>query len=310
MIQQSFSKLSLMLRDMNDDQSLLSFVTLSLLYASLESTDFDFQPRKYDSREYGFDEDDQSSISPTTEDGSATRTTETRTTETGGGGGGSGPAGGGEGGEKQGDGKPAVGGATAGLDEHNSLSSYADDFADDESIIPPAQHAATTARPSSENPSAASAIDAGSSGGGDAATQQGVGDRSQHSPATDVPASSRGASSESNTEDNAHGGDSTGNNQDDSNRSRAGNEGVDRRRLSGSAKNSGTGRGDDGGRGAESKVDSVPSVSELEDRLREADLENTRLREAMEKGAEASAGASDDDRRELEILKGQVEAAK
>lgn len=295
------------------------------------------QPWKYDSRDYGFDEDDQSSISPTTEDGSATRTTETgggggggggsgatgspttedgsatRTTETGGGDGGSGATEGGEGGERQGAGNTAVaGGETVALGEQNSLSSYADDFADDESIIPPKQHTTTAAAPvSSEKPSAVSTTDADSSRGGDTATQQGAGDRSQHSPASDVPASSQDASSESNTEDNTNGGEvRIGSNQEDSKKSRDGNAGVDQRRLSGSANSRGSSLGGDGGRGAASKVDSSPSVSELEDRLREADLENARLREAMEKSAAASTEGDGDNRRELEILKGQVEAAK
>lgn len=219
-----------------------------------------------------------------------------------------------------------MGGATVTLDDQNSLSSYADDFADDESILPPAQHT-TTAPPSSEKPSAVSTTTtADSGGGGHTATQQEEGDQSQHSPAADLPASSQADSSESNTEVNTNGGGGNHeNNQHDSSRGRVGEEGIDQRRQSGSRKKSGTGMGGDGGntnasgtevyehdvgRRAASKVDSSPSVSELEDRLREADIENARLREAMEKSAAASTGGSGDDRRELETLKRQVEAAK
>lgn len=290
------------------------------------------QPRKYDSREYGFDEDDQSSISPTTEDGSATRTV-----ETGGTGAGAGARAGvgvgaatGEGEGSQDAGNAAVAGvatatATGALDEPNSLSSYADDFADDESIVPPAQHATTAPAVSSEKTSAVStngAAAAGGSGGGGntATTQRGARDQAQQA-----------TSSESSVEENSNdGGNNIMNNQDDSDRdrkSRAEKGGVDQRRPSGSGKrDSGADVGGDGGgiinaggteadeadvgRDAAFAAGSSPSVSELKDRLREADLENARLREAMEKSAVASSGGSGDDRRELDILKGQVEAAK
>lgn len=202
-----------------------------------------------------------------------------------------------------------VGAATVALDDQNSLSSYADDFPDDESVIPPAQHT-KTAPPSSGNPSTSTAAD--SSGGGDASAQQGEGARTHDSRAAGAPASSREASSESNT--------------DESNRSSGGREGSGQRRQSESKKHSGANtvddvavlnaseteaRGDDVGRGAEFRGDCVsPSASVLKDRLREADLENARLRGALEKSETANPGGSDDDRRELEILKGQVEAAK
>lgn len=278
--------------------------------------------QKYDSRDYGFGEDDQSSIGPTTDDSSVTQTTGTgkagpveRETKTGRG----------QGGEAEN--IAAVTAGTAGVDEQNSLSSYADDFADDDSAVPPPQQTtvAVTA-PSSSNKTAND-----TSGNGDPTEQPGGGelpfDRSIGAiDASPSPTSS--SESKSKARVRATGGSTGGSNRKYSTSSVA-NEDRDRRRPSASEKSngatkddvavdfsntggsSGAAARDNGGKGgAATQLDASPSVRELEDRLREAALENGRLREAMKKGGIANAADGDSGRKEFEILKSQVEAAR
>lgn len=235
---------------------------------------------KYDSRDYGLD-DDQSSVSPTTEDGSATQTTET---------GGTGALSGAKG-KEIGDAAVAGGITASGLDGQNSLSSYADDFADDESIVPP-------------KPTSAESIPVAA----DNSTPEKQQNNNSSSDAAAAAASTPSGSSGPNEQGTGGANDGDGD-VNVGRRSRAEEQGRETRRPSASEK-SGNSNDVDGIRVTTDSSTASPepssSVDELRERLREADLENGRLREAMKKSDERNSG----DRAELESLKSQVEAAR
>ncbi|CAM9676957.1 unnamed protein product, partial [Ectocarpus fasciculatus] len=279
------------------------------------SEDFDDQSKgsaaesEYDSRDYGFGEDDHSSTnSPTTADGSQTQTTGTV----------------GEDGEVEARNEAKAGGSTAtgggggALDEHNnSLSSYAeDDFADDDSIVPPAQEATSTPPPS-DKPSTAAGVAAASKVDGNETNQQ----RERGEQSTDGPAAAAGVTASP----------SPSFNQPDRLNSNGGDKGSAGKNGDRHLQESASDRGDDtgnnlgattipGGAGGVVRevndkgqpMDSLPPVTELEERLRQANLENARLREAAEQKSAATAGSANDGRakKELEVLKHQVEAAR
>lgn len=276
--------------------------------------------KKYDSRDYGFGEDDQSSIGPTTEDSSVAQTT------------GTGKAGVAEGeeaepGREAGAGAENIAAATAGtggVDDPNSISSYADDFADDDSV-PPGQQVkllSSSDKPdsSAETPNAAN----DGNGNGDPAGQPEGGEPSIGRSSGAVGASSSPtplSESESKAREPVTGGSTGGSNRKHSRRSSVAREDRDRRRSSTSGKKNGADKDGaavgsssmDGSSGAAARAYGEklsPSMRELEDRLREADLENGRLREAMKKSVAATPGEDDGGRNELEILKSQVEAAR
>ncbi|CAM9725477.1 unnamed protein product, partial [Scytosiphon promiscuus] len=249
-------------------------------------------------------EDDRSSndSSPITGDGSESYTT------------GTGTKGEGEGAA----GAAIVGGATstAELDERNSISTYGDDFAEDEdSVVPPAAAQAAGTRRASSSGSSSDLKNVDDSDKDHVDQQERVGPSPEHaadavasstpSPASEVgarvPTSGSGSYSRSTSNETAS--------------ARAGKERQERRRSSASSESKKTNRNkSDGGTATaagkaaggvalgDSGVDSgtAPSAHKLEERLREADLENARLREALEKNVA----------RELEILKSQVEAAR
>ncbi len=236
---------------------------------------------QYDSRDYGFGGDDQSSVSPTTEDGSATQTTET---------GGTGAPSGAKGKEI---GDAAVAGgvaASAGLDGQNSLSSYADDFADDESIVPP-------------KPTSAESTPAAADNGNPEKLQNSSSNAAAGAAATASYSSGSNEQGTAGGSNDGHGDANVGH------RSRAEEQACDTRRPSASDQ-SGNSNDDDGIRITTGSSTAPPQVSssvhELRERLREADLENGRLREALEKSDKGDGG----DRKELDSLKSQVEAAR
>lgn len=212
------------------------------------------------------------------------------------------------------------------LDEHNnnSLSSYAeDDFADDDSIVPPAQEEViSTPQPSDKPPDAAGVAAASNVDGNETNRQQERGEQS-----TDDPAAAAGVTSSPfpsfNQPDrrNSNGGD-----KGSADTRTAGGKNGDRHRQE-SASDRGDGMGNDrdattnpgGAGGVVREVDdndrpmgSLPPVTALEERLRQANLENARLREAAEQNIAATAGSVDDGgaKKELEVLKHQVEAAR
>lgn len=227
---------------------------------------------------------------------------------------------------------PAATAGAGGVDDPNSLSSYADDFADDDSV-PPGQQVKPL--PSSDKPdNSAGTPNAAnsSSGNGDPAEQPEGGELSigRSAGAIDAPSSPAPLSeSESKAREPAAGGSTGGSNRKHSRRSSVVSEDRNRRRSSASGQSNGANKNDaavgisrkgrssgaaarsnDGKGAAATPLDASPSIRELEDRLREADLENGRLREAMKNSTAAKMGDGDGGRNELEILKSQVEAAR
>ncbi|CAN0343349.1 unnamed protein product [Ectocarpus sp. 12 AP-2014] len=284
------------------------------------SEDFDDQSKcsaaesEYDSRDFGFGEDDRSSTnSPTTADGSQTQTTGTA----------------GEDGEVEARNEAVAGESTAAgggaLDEHNnSLSSYAeDDFADDDTIVPPTQEEVISTPPPSDRPPSAAGVAAASNVDGNVTNRQ----QERGEQSTDDPAAAAGVTASPspsfNQPDrrNSNGGD-----KGSADARTAGGKNGDRHRRE-SASDRGDGMGNDrdattnprGAGGVVREVDdkdrpmsSLPPVTELEERLRQANLENDRLREAAGQKTAATAGSADDGgaKKELEVLKHQVEAAR
>ncbi|CAB1102358.1 unnamed protein product [Ectocarpus sp. CCAP 1310/34] len=268
----------------------------------------------YDSRDYGFGEDDRSSTnSPTTADGSQTQTTGTA----------------GEDGEVQARNEAVAGEsiATGGgaLDEHNnSLSSYGeDDFADDDSTFPPTQEEVISTPPPSDRPLNAAGVAAASNVDGNVTNRQ----QERGEQSTDDPAAAAGVTaSPSPSFNQPDTRNSKGEDKGSADTRTAGGKNGDRYRQE-SASDRGDGVGNDrdatinprGAGGVVKEVDdkdrpmgSLPPVTELEERLRQANLENARLREAVERKTAATAGSADDGgaKKELEVLKHQVEAAR
>jgi len=180
--------------------------------------------------------------------------------------------------------------ASAGLDGQNSLSSYADDFADDESIVPPKPTSAESTSAAADN--------------GDPEKQQ-----NSSSNATADAASTASRSSGSYDRDATGGGNDSNGDASIGRRSSAEEQGREARQSSASNK-SGNSNDADGIRITTGSSTAGPepssSVDELREQLREADLENGRLKEAMKKSDEGNEGS----RKELESLKSQVEAAR
>lgn len=191
---------------------------------------------------------------------------------------------------------------------NNSLSSYGDDFADDDN-----------------------GADSDKDNNSPAERQERV-ERSPDRAAAAVP--STPASEAGAREPTSDNGDYSGSNAKAGGKTRSGDGGPGRRRSSASDKDnenkhndtddgraaSTTGNGSGGvtiglDSGAATTPGPSPSLHELEERLRDADAENSRLREALEKSATrgrtaAGKAGGEDVGKELEILKSQVEAAK
>lgn len=218
-----------------------------------------------------------------------------------------------------------------GVDDQNSISSYADDFVDDDGVVPPGQRIASDSSPQSsdkpaETAESPNAVTKGSVNSNPAGQQEGEGRSIDNSASATGTSSSPTLSGES---ESRAGVPTTGGTDRKTSRSSVAYEDRDRRRPSTLDKSkdtndidaavgitkkdgsSGAARSDNGRKGgATTPLDSSPSVKELEDRLREADLENDRLRKAIRTSEAASTGNSDSQRKELELLKSQVEAAR